>query len=150
MKLPILLLATLNILFIPVANSDNMKTQTQVDRSKPNANATPAERPQLTFSGKIKQNTCPFSFNAYFLGRIQDGHISGMAGEGTNFDWAIATDGTFQGKLLLKKDRSGNQIYQSINGRLTDKNVSINIQYGTSNKPDLYCISSENNLFVGG
>ena len=150
MKLTVLLFVTLNILFIPVANSDNMQIQTQIDRSKSNANATPAERPQRTFSGKIEQNTCPFSFNAYFLGRIQDGHISGMAREGTNFDWVIATDGTFQGRLLLKKDKSGKQIYQSINGRLTDKNVSINVQYGTSNKPDLYCISSGNNLFVGG
>ena len=150
MKLPVLLFLTLNILFIPIANSDNMQIQMQVDRSKPNASPTPAERPQLTFSGKIKQNTCPFSFNAYFLGRIQDGHISGMAGEGTNYDWAIANDGTFQGRLPLKKDASGEQIYQTINGRITNKNISINIQYGTSNRPDLYCISNGNNIFVGG
>jgi hypothetical protein len=148
MKLAAVLFVIINFLFIPMANSDNM--QMQIDRSNPSTNATPAERPQLTFSGKIKQNTCPFSFNAYFLGRIQDGQISGMAGEGTNFDWTVGTDGVFKGILPLKIDESGNQIYQSINGQLSNRNVSINIEYGTSSKPALYCISSGNNLFVGG
>ena len=55
-----------------------------------------------------------------------------------------------EGRLPLKKDASGEQIYQTINGRITNKNISINIQYGTSNRPDLYCISNGNNIFVGG
>ena len=150
MKLLIGLFVILNIFLIPVARGDNMKMQLQIDRLNPSNNATPAERPQQTFSGKVEQNTCPFRFNAYFLGRIQDGRISGMAGEGANFNWAISDDGRFKGVLPLKKSATGIQIYQSINGKLTDKKVSINIQYGTSSRPNLYCMSKINNLFVGG
>ena len=122
----------------------------QIDRAYPAINATPAERPQKTFSGRVNPRNCPFDFNEYFLGRVQDGNISGMAGEGVNYDWPIHTNGTFGGKLPLKKHQNGKFIFQLITGRVDGDNLLMDIKYILPNNTQTLCKQNGIKFFLGG
>ena len=100
----------------------------QVDPANAGPNATPAERPLRPFSGWVGPRGCRFPFEGTFLGRVQEGRISGMAAEGANFDWPIAEDGTFGGQLPLKQHESGDQIFQWIAGRIEGDRLSIDVE----------------------
>jgi len=122
----------------------------QIDPATASPDATPAERPLRPFSGWVGPRGCTFPFDGSFLGRLQDGHISGMAGEGANFDWPIAADGTFGGRLPLKQHESGAQIFQWITGRVDGDELSIDVEYGAPDLPDTFCRDSGITLKVGG
>ena len=122
----------------------------QIDPATASPDATPAERPLRPFSGWVGPRGCSFPFDGSFLGRLQDGHISGMAGEGANFDWIIAEDGTFGGRLPLKQHESGAQIFQWIAGRVVGSELSIDVEYGVPDRPDTFCSGEGITLKVGG
>lgn len=122
----------------------------QVDPANASPDATPAERPSRPFSGWVGPRGCRFPFEGTFLGRVQDGRISGMAAEGANFDWPIAEDGTFGGQLPLKQHESGDQIFQWIAGRIEGDRLSIDVEYGAPDRPDTFCRSSGITLKIGG
>lgn len=122
----------------------------QIDPATASPDATPAERPMRPFSGWVGPRGCSFPFDGSFLGRLQDGHISGMAGEGANFDWPIADDGTFGGRLPLKQHETGAQIFQWITGRIEGDELSIDVEYGAPDLPDSFCRDSGITLKVGG
>lgn len=124
--------------------------KTQIDPANARPNATPAERPLRPFSGWVGARGCRFPFDGTFLGRIQDGRISGMAAEGANFDWPIAEDGTFGGQLPLRQHESGNQIFQWIAGRVEGDRLLIDVEYGAPERPDTFCRGSGINLKIGG
>lgn len=111
----------------------------QVDPAHARRNATPAERPLRPFSGWLGARGCKFTYDARFLGRVQDGRISGMAGEGVNFDWPIKDDGSFGGRLPLKKLETGDQAYQWITGVIVGDRLIVDVAYGVDDKPDTYC-----------
>ena len=69
----------------------------QIDPANASPDATPAERPSRPFSGWVGPRGCRFPFEGTFLGRVQDGRISGMAAERAKFPWACPGDGTFCG-----------------------------------------------------
>jgi hypothetical protein len=122
----------------------------QIDPSSASPDATPAERPSRPFSGWVGPRGCDFPFDGSFLGRVQDGRISGMAAEGANFDWPVAEDGTFGGQLPLKQHESGDQIFQWIAGRVEADHLSIDVEYGAPDRPDTFCRSSGISLKIGG
>lgn len=122
----------------------------QIDAATASPDATPAERPLRPFSGWVGPRGCHFPFDGSFLGRIQDGRISGMAGEGANFDWPIAEDGSFGGQLPLKRHESGDQIFQWIAGRIDGDHLSIDVEYGAPDRPDTFCRDSGISLRIGG
>ena len=123
----------------------------QIDPATASPDATPAERPLRPFSGWVGPRGCTFPFDGSFLGRVQDGRISGMAGEGANFDWPIAADGTFGGQLPLKRhEETGAQIYQWIAGRIEGSELSIDVEYGVPDQPDTFCRGSGITLKIGG
>ena len=122
----------------------------QVDPANASPDATPAERPLRPFSGWVGPRGCRFPFEGTFLGRVQDGRISGMAAEGANFDWPIAEDGTFGGQLPLKQHESGDQIFQWIAGRVEGDLLSIDVEYGAPDRPDTFCSRRGITLKIGG
>jgi hypothetical protein len=123
----------------------------QIDPKTASPDATPAERPLRPFSGWVGPRGCRFPFDGSFLGRVQDGRISGMAGEGANFDWPIAADGTFGGRLPLKQhEDTGAQIFQWIAGRIEGSELSIDVEYGVPDRPDTFCRGSGITLKIGG
>lgn len=122
----------------------------QIDPATASPDATPAERPLRPFSGWVGPRGCKFPFDGNFLGRVQDGRISGMAGEGANFDWPLADDGTFGGRLPLKRHESGAQIFQWIAGRIEGSEISIDVEYGVPDQPDTFCRGEGITLKVGG
>ena len=122
----------------------------QVDSKNASPDATPAERPLRPFSGWVGPRGCRFPFDGSFLGRVQDGRISGMAAEGANFDWPIAEDGTFGGQLPLKQHESGDQMFQWITGRLEDDRLSIDVEYGAPDRPETFCRGTGITLKIGG
>lgn len=121
----------------------------QVDPSTASPDATPAERPLRPFSGWVGPRGCGFVYDGLFLGRLQDGRISGMAGEGVNFDWPIAHDGRFGGRLPLKKLDTGAQVFQWIEGRVDGDRLVIDVEYGVIGEPDTFCSGSDIVLPVG-
>lgn len=122
----------------------------QIDPATASPDATPAERPLRPFSGWAGPRGCTFPFDGSFLGRLQDGRISGMAGEGANFDWPIGADGTFGGRLPLKQHESGAQIFQWIAGRVDGDELSIDVEYSVPDRPDTFCRGAGIILKVGG
>jgi len=122
----------------------------QIDPATASPDATPAERPLRPFSGWVGPRGCAFPFDGNFLGRVQDGRISGMAGEGANFDWPVAADRSFGGRLPLKQDETGAQIYQWISGRIAGSEMSIDVEYGIPDRPDTFCRGEGIKLKVGG
>ena len=123
----------------------------QVDPATASPDATPAERPLRPFSGWVGPRGCRFPFDGSFLGRVQDGRISGMAGEGANFDWPIAADGTFGGRLPLKRhEETGAQIFQWIAGRIDGSQLLIDVEYGVPDQPDTFCRGRGITLEIGG
>lgn len=122
----------------------------QIDPQNARPNATPAERPLRPFSGWVGARGCGFPFDGTFLGRIQDGRISGMAAEGVNFDWPIAEDGTFGGRLPLKPHDSGDQMFQWIAGRIEGDRLIIDVEYGAPDRPESFCRGSGIDLKIGG
>ena len=149
----LLIISTLYItlsLFIVTEVKGKTLTTFQIDRENPAINATPAERPQKTFSGRVNPQNCPFVFNEYFLGRVQDGHINGMAGEGVDYDWPININGTFGGKLPLKKDQNGKFIFQWITGRIDGNILLMDIKYILPNKGGTLCEQNGIKFFLGG
>ena len=74
-----------------------------------------------------------------------------MAGEGANFDWPIAADGTFGGRLPLKRhEETGAQIFQWIAGRIEGSQLSIDVEYGVPDQPDTFCRGRGITLEIGG
>lgn len=123
----------------------------QIDPNNIRPGATPAERPMRPFSGWIGARGCRFPFAATFLGRVQEGRVSGMAAEGANFDWQLNEDGSFGGRLPLKRhDESGDQIYQWITGRLDGNQLLLFVEYGVPGRPATYCRSADITLKLGG
>jgi hypothetical protein len=123
----------------------------QIDPATASPDATPAERPMRPFSGWVGPRGCTYPFDGNFLGRLQDGRISGMAGEGVNFDWPVGEDGTFSGRLPLKQhEKSGAQIFQWITGRVEGDQLSIDVEYGAPDRPDTFCRGEGITLKVGG
>ena len=122
----------------------------QIDPATASPDATPAERPLRPFSGWVGPRGCTFPFDGSFLGRLQDGRISGMAAEGTNFDWPIGSDGTFGGRLPLKQHESGAQIFQWIAGRIEGDRLEIDVEYGVPDRPDTFCRGRGITLRIGG
>ncbi|MEP4379928.1 MAG: hypothetical protein ABJ215_12340 [Alphaproteobacteria bacterium] len=122
----------------------------QIDPASAGKDSTPAERPLRPFSGWVGARGCTFPFDGLFLGRLQDGRISGMAGEGVNFDWSIADDGSFGGRLPLRKLDSGAQAYQWLSGRIEDDRLVIDVEYGVPGRPETFCEASGITLPVGG
>jgi hypothetical protein len=122
----------------------------QIDPATASPDATPAERPSRPFSGWVGPRGCTFPFYGSFLGRLQDGRISGMAAEGANFDWPVADDGTFGGRLPLRRHESGTQIFQWIAGRVVGSELSIDVEYGVPDQPGTFCHGEGITLKVGG
>ena len=121
----------------------------QIDPKTASPDATPAERPLRPFSGWVGPRGCGFVYDGLFLGRLQDGRISGMAGEGVNFDWPISDDGRFGGRLPLKKLETGAQVFQWIDGRVDGDRLVIDVEYGVIGEPDTFCHGSDIVLPVG-
>ncbi|MBO6782134.1 MAG: hypothetical protein JJ899_02510 [Alphaproteobacteria bacterium] len=121
----------------------------QIDPATASPEATPAERPMRPFSGWVDARGCDFQFDGLFLGRLQDGRISGMAGEGVNFDWEVAADGRFGGRLPLKRLASGEQAFQWLSGRVEADRLVLDVEYGVPDRPDLTCSRNGIELVLG-
>ncbi len=124
------------------------RNDAQLDGMRPGA--TPAERPLRPFAGWLTVTGCRFRVDGSFIGRVQDGWISGMAAGGANFSWPIGADGSFEGKIALGGNTDGDRVHQSVKGHVERDRLIMDVEFGVPGKPDSYCRGVGQELKLGG
>ncbi|MBS28364.1 MAG: hypothetical protein CL566_05470 [Alphaproteobacteria bacterium] len=123
----------------------------QIDPETAAPDATPAERPMRPFSGWVGPGGCTYVYDGQMWGRVQDNRISGMAAEGHNFDFPLADDGSFAGRLPLKRhEETGAEILQTITGQIDGNRLVMDIEFGAPSHPDTFCMAEGVTLPLGG
>lgn len=120
----------------------------QLDGSRPGA--TPAERPLRPFAGWLAARGCTLDIDMSFIGRVQEGTVSGMAADGTNFSFAIDGDGVFGGEITIGRDADGAAIFERVSGRVETDRLVIDVEYGVAGKPAKLCRGDDITLKLGG
>jgi hypothetical protein len=127
----------------PVARNDTRRDGTWLG-------ATPAEGPLRPFAGWLAVTGCKFRVDGSFIGRVQDGNISGRAAEGTDFNWPIAPDGSFEGAVKLGATDSGEPVFQRVRGRVERDRLVVDVEFGVPGKPETVCRGVGQTLKLGG
>ncbi|MEK9660288.1 MAG: hypothetical protein VW644_00870 [Alphaproteobacteria bacterium] len=131
-----------------VAEPPTPRNDAQLDGTRPGA--TPAERPLRPFAGWLAVTGCKFRVDGSFIGRVQEGSISGMAAEGTNFNWPIATDGSFSGEIVLSANAAGDRVTQRVAGRVEGGTLIVDVVFDVPGKPQHACSAVDQTLKLGG
>jgi hypothetical protein len=124
------------------------RNDAQLDGTRPGA--APAERPLRPFAGWLAVTGCRYTVDGSFIGRVQDDRISGMAAEGSNFNWPIATDGGFGGQIRLNARTDDGRVHQWVRGRIAGDRLVVDVEFGVPGKPDSFCRASDQTLMLGG
>lgn len=133
---------------VAAAEPPTPRNDAQLDASRPGA--TPAERPLRPFAGWLAVTGCKFRVDGSFIGRVQDGTISGMAAEGTNFNWPIAPDGSFSGEIALSANADGNRVLQRVDGRVDGELLVVDVAFDVPARPQDSCRAAGQTLKLGG
>lgn len=134
--------------YAAAADPPTPRNDAQLDGSRPGA--TPAERPLKPFAGWLAVTGCKFRIDGSFIGRVQDGTISGMAAEGSNFNWPIAPDGSFAGEILLSATAEGDRVLQRIAGRVESGQLVVDVAFDLPGRPGSGCRADGLMLKLGG
>lgn len=124
------------------------RNDAQLDGARPGA--TPAERPLRPFAGWLSVTGCQFRVDGSFIGRVQEGTISGMAAEGSNFSWSIGDDGRFSGQIRLSANADGDRIHQWVEGRVEADHLVVDVVFGVPGQPLSECQGKGLTLKLGG
>jgi len=144
----IVLVAAGPVVAVDAAEPPVPRNDAQLDGARPGT--TPAERPLRPFADWLVVKGCKFPVDGSFIGRVQDGNISGMAAEGSNFSWPIAADGSFEGSIMLNANKDGDRIRQKVRGRIEHGRLVVDVEFDILGKPASVCRGVRQTLKLGG